>query len=137
MPNFGALNETVYGVIGVGLVVSVFALLIWLGRRGGKKGEGQEPYRHVRPADDEPEPADAWAVASETVKVTWVGSVSLVALVASTVGYAGVLFHAETLFQQMEAHLSLLCCILVFGLGIALGRRRTYTIVRRPHQGPQ
>jgi hypothetical protein len=74
------------------------------------------------------------AVMVEHVESTAVGNICGVLLVItlffSMFGYSV----ATTIFQQIEAGVSLMAGVLLFGLGVVLGRKRTYRIYRSEHR---
>ncbi|AVT76598.1 hypothetical protein RPPS3_25350 [Rhodopseudomonas palustris] len=70
------------------------------------------------------------AVIIEHVRMTWVGIVSLMLLVLTVIGAIVAYIAARTEFQQVQAGVSLIGSVLLFGLGVALGRRRTYRVLR-------
>ena len=74
------------------------------------------------------------AIITEDIRATGGGALSflllLVAIFVSVVSYNT----ATTVFQQIEAGVGFIGSAIIFGLGIALGRRRTYTVYRSPNR---
>jgi cytochrome b561 len=67
---------------------------------------------------------------TEEISMTGWGGFCVVMLVLTVAGSIGSYAAAKTVFQQIEAGVSLMAGLILFGLGSALGRRRTYTIYR-------
>lgn len=76
------------------------------------------------------------AVIEEEVRTTGVGVISLLLLVACTLGSASALIGATNVVQQIGAGVLLIAGAVLFGLGAALGRRRTYRIYRSENREP-
>lgn len=70
------------------------------------------------------------ATIEEEVRLTGWGAISLILLILTVIGSLIISAGATTVFQQIEAGVSLISGLLLFGLGVALGRRRTYRVVR-------
>lgn len=70
------------------------------------------------------------AVMVEDVRITGGGAICWVALAITVFGAIAGYNAAKTVFQQIEAGVSLIAGVMLFGLGAALGRRRTYRIYR-------
>lgn len=72
----------------------------------------------------------------EEVRLTWVGALCPVLLVivafVAAAGYA----RAVTILQQIEAGIAFLGAAVILGLGVAVGRRRTYRIYRSDQREP-
>ncbi len=77
-----------------------------------------------------PATGEVIATIEEEVRLTAWGVISLILLILSVIGSLMVSAGATTVFQQIEAGVSLISGLLLFGLGVALGRRRTYRVVR-------
>lgn len=76
------------------------------------------------------DPATEIATIEEDVRLTGWGVFSLMLLILSVAFTAFAGMAAKTVFQQIEAGVSMIASLLLFGLGVALGRRRTYRIYR-------
>jgi hypothetical protein len=70
------------------------------------------------------------AVIVERVEVTVGGSLCTLLLIVTIIGTIFAYSKATTVFQQIEAGVSLIGGCILFGLGTALGRSRTYRIYR-------
>lgn len=70
------------------------------------------------------------ATIEEEVRLTAWGAISLILLILTVIGSLIISTGATTVFQQIEVGVSLISGLLLFGLGVALGRRRTYRVVR-------
>ncbi|MHC2578196.1 threonine/homoserine/homoserine lactone efflux protein [Bradyrhizobium diazoefficiens] len=76
------------------------------------------------------------AIIVEDVRLTAGGIVAAVLLVV-TILYSFVTYEAATtVFQQIASGVSLIAGCIVWGLGVALGRRRTYRVLRSEHRQP-
>jgi hypothetical protein len=87
-------------------------------------------------AMDEPTESRELAVMVEQVRMTALGVISAGLLFLTVIGTAFLYVEAKTVFQQMLAGEALVCGLLLFGLGTALGRKRTYHIYRSQHREP-
>lgn len=76
------------------------------------------------------------AIITENIRMTAWGLLCVIMLIVMIVGSLVAYAHATTVFQQIEAGVSLIAGVLLFGLGVALGRRRSYTIYRSQQREP-
>jgi NO-binding membrane sensor protein with MHYT domain len=76
------------------------------------------------------------AVIIEHATMTGGGAICVFLLVITLAASVFSLIAATTIFQQIEAGLFLLVGCVLFGLGIALGHKRTYRVYRSEHRDP-
>lgn len=74
------------------------------------------------------------AVMVEDVKTTRFGAFCIVMLVVNVFVTWLSYTSAQTVFQQIQIGVALIASTMLFGLGAALGRRRTYRIYRSKHR---
>ena len=77
------------------------------------------------------------AVMEEQIRLTMGGAICWVLLFVSVAVSIGAYSRAVNILQQIEAGVSLMAGILLFGLGAALGRRRVYRIYRSEQRTDQ
>lgn len=104
------------------LLAALIGLAIWKERR-----------RRVRQRALE---ARELAVIIEEVATTGGGNISFAMLVLTVLGSIAVFGGAKTVFQEIAAGVLLIAGAILFGLGVALGRTRTYRIYRSEHRDP-
>ncbi|UGY23555.1 hypothetical protein HU675_0037300 [Bradyrhizobium septentrionale] len=68
------------------------------------------------------------AVIEEQSRLTGGGVICALLLVLSLLGTMGLYVEAKTVFQQIQAGVAMIAAILLFGLGVAVLRRRTYKV---------
>ena len=76
------------------------------------------------------------AVIVEEYKVTAGGTVSLLMLILTVLVAVGIFVSAKSAIHEIEAGVVLTAGSVIWGLGIALGRKRTYRIYRSEHRDP-
>jgi hypothetical protein len=76
------------------------------------------------------------AVIVEENKVTAGGTFSMLMLVLTILFAVGIFVSAKSAIHEIEAGVVLTAGSVVWGLGIALGRRRTYRVFRSEHREP-
>jgi nucleoside permease NupC len=74
------------------------------------------------------------AVITERIDTTAGGAISGLLLTLSVIAALFEYGAATTVFQQITAGVTLIGGMALFGLGVAMGRRRTYTIYRSQHR---
>lgn len=125
-------NQTIIGLIAVAAAAIVLALTGYNMVR---------TVRRERRAIDQ-QRARELAVMVEEVSMTAGGVLCLLLLIGTVLLSVGGYAAAKTVFQQIEAGVSLMSGCIIFGLGVALGRRRTFRIYRSEQRedwpaGPQ
>jgi hypothetical protein len=131
MPDWASAYSIAPGVrrqsAGVLIVLGIVVILI-VATVVGKKRIVKEPEK---PREIE---MREFAVMVEKIESTAGGTICgvllFITLFFSLLGYSA----ATTVFQQIEAGVSLMAGILLFGLGVVLGRKRTYRIYRSEHR---
>jgi len=76
------------------------------------------------------------AIIVEDVAITAGGRISMAMLVLTIIYAVLVYVAAKTVFQQIEAGVTLIGGSIIWGLGIAVGRVRTYRVYRSEHRSP-
>lgn len=74
------------------------------------------------------------AVIVENTQVTSGGVICFALLILTIASTIFAYSKATTVFQQIEASVSLISGSILFSLGVALGRKRTYRIYRSEHR---
>jgi ABC-type multidrug transport system fused ATPase/permease subunit len=70
------------------------------------------------------------AVIAEEIRTTGGGGFCIAMLILTVTGSSISYLMVTTVFQQIEVSVSMISGLILFGLGAALGRRRTYRIYR-------
>jgi hypothetical protein len=73
-----------------------------------------------------------FSVIKEEIEITSWGNFSRIALGIAIVVTTFALLGASNIVQQIQAGVSFIGSAILFGLGVALGRKRTYRIYRTP-----
>ncbi len=76
------------------------------------------------------------AVIVEHVQISAFGGICVVLLFVTVIGSVFGYSAAKTVFQQIEAGVSLIAGCILFGLGAALGQSRTYRVYRSDQREP-
>ncbi|MDN5003976.1 hypothetical protein ACFQZO_24365 [Bradyrhizobium sp. GCM10027634] len=76
------------------------------------------------------------AVIDEQSSLTGGGQICAVLLVVSVALSMALYSQANTVFQQIQAGVAMICGILLFGLGVAVLRKRTYKIFELTNAPP-
>lgn len=114
-------NEKItVGVAGIAIVVLCMVITFALSRRANRQ-------RRTR---DEELAARELATIVEEIQITAGGVICFILLIGTIVLAISAYSTAATVFQQIEAGVSLIAGCILWGLGVALGRRRTYRIYR-------
>ena len=117
-------SNNLVGLVLISLVaVALIAALVWtiiVLRRGAR----------LRRLEQQALEARELAVIIEESQATIGGAVCIVALLVCVIGALFGYSRATTVFQQIEAGVSLMAGTMLFGLGASLGRSRTYRIYR-------
>lgn len=110
------------GGASVVLILALAAVSYWASKR--------------RRAREQALQAREMAVMEEEVNSTTEGKISFALLALSVLGSITIFAAAKTVFQEIEAGVMLIAGSILFGLGVALGRTRTYRIYRSEYREP-
>lgn len=91
--------------------------------------------RRRRKREEEME-ARELATIVEEVRITPGGVICFILLVITVIATAFSYISAATVFQQIASGVSLIAGCILWGLGVALGQRRTYRIYRSEKREP-
>ena len=113
------------GVAALGALIFIIGFIVWA-IISSRKREEREAALAVREL----------AIIVEHVTMTGGGAICVILLLLTLAGSFFSLIAATTVFQQIEAGVFLLAGCVLFGLGIALGHKRTYRVYRSEHRDP-
>jgi hypothetical protein len=116
-------TETIITLLAIACLIGILALVSnWM----TSKSDG--PSEAAALVQFEPDPE---AIIREEIEITGWGWLSRVLLVLAVIVSAVTMADARNILQQIYAGVGFLGSAIVFGLGIALGRKRTYRVYRK------
>ena len=120
------MDQSLQGLIAVGVICAALVLLVWAGIVAAQRRKEREANLAAR----------EMATMIEETQVTPGGAICFALLVITVIGSFFAYGKATTIFQQIEAGVSLIAGSILFGLGVAIGRKRTYRIYRSEQRQP-
>ncbi|MBR1280351.1 hypothetical protein [Bradyrhizobium sp. AUGA SZCCT0283] len=119
MDEFKQNQTLVLALVGIGVVIVIIGLWFAWATASRHRSERKAILR-----DRE------MAVIAERVETTGGGRLCILLLVLTVIGTVIAYSQATTVFQQIQAGVSFIGGCILFGLGAALGRSRTYRVYR-------
>ena len=120
---FGQNQNFVLALVGIGVVIVIIGLWFAWTTTSRRRNERMATLRERE-----------MAVIVERVETTGGGRLCTLLLIFAVIGTVFAYSQATTVFQQIEAGVSFIGGCILFGLGTALGRSRTYRVYRSEHR---